>query len=89
MTVVADAVLAALARQLRTTAATITARADEGLDRLGLDSQGLMRVLLDVERALGLAAPLELPDEALDSPATLVAGIETAVAGRGQKAGGA
>jgi acyl carrier protein len=76
---VATAVHAALARQLRLTPDTVASRSGEGLDRLGLDSQGLMRVLLDVERALALAQPLELDDAALASPATLVAGVAAAV----------
>jgi acyl carrier protein len=83
MTPVAVAVHAALARQLKVAPAIVAQRSSDGLDRLGLDSQGLMRVLLDVERALALAKPLELPDEALENPATLVAGIEAAVAAGG------
>jgi acyl carrier protein len=79
MPTVAAAVHAALARQLRLSPEAVASRADEGLDRLGLDSQGLMRALLDIERSLGLAQPLELADAALESPATLVAGVAAAV----------
>ncbi|GDY11527.1 hypothetical protein LBMAG53_04040 [Planctomycetota bacterium] len=77
----ADAVFAALGRQLRLDPAVLRQRQDESLERLGLDSQGLMRVLLDTERALGLAKSLELPDDALDSPRTLAAGV-SALTGR-------
>ncbi len=52
-------------------------RPDEDLAVLGLDSQGLLRLLLEVERALGLP-PLDLPDAAFTSPATLVAAIRAA-----------
>jgi acyl carrier protein len=77
----ADAVFAALGRQLRLDPAALRQRQDESLERLGLDSQGLMRVLLDTERTLGLATSLELPDDALDSPRTLSAGV-SALTGR-------
>jgi acyl carrier protein len=53
----------------------VRARPELGLDALGLDSHGLMRVLLDLERALGLPSGFELPDHALESPATMVAGV--------------
>jgi acyl carrier protein len=78
---IADAVFAALARQLKLEGGVLRGRAQESLERLGLDSHGLMRVLLDVERELKLATSLELPDDALESPATLVQGVATAVAG--------
>ncbi len=75
---IADAVYAALARQLGREPATVQAEAQRSLEELGLDSHGLMRVLLDIEGALGLT-DLDLPDEALASPATMVTGV-TAVA---------
>ena len=75
----ADAVYAALARQLQLPADELQRRHAEPLDRLGLDSHGLMRVLLDIERALSLPSSLELGDEALATPATLVAGVSAAV----------
>ena len=59
----------------------LRAQSGESLDRLGLDSHGLMRVLLDIERELKLATSLELPDEALENPATLAAGVAQAVGG--------
>ncbi len=52
-------------------------RANDDLATLGLDSQGLLRLLLEVERALGLP-PLDLPDAAFTSPATLVTAIRDA-----------
>lgn len=76
---VADAVFRALARQLNLPEAQLRARAADGLDALGLDSHGLMRVLLEIEQGLGLAAgALELPDAALESPASMVAGVAAA-----------
>ncbi|MBA3710039.1 MAG: hypothetical protein H0W83_14615 [Planctomycetes bacterium] len=75
-----DVVYAALAAQLGIPAADLVRRQDDGLDRLGLDSHGLMRVLLDVERALGLPS-LDLDDAALESPATLVAGVAAVARG--------
>lgn len=74
-----QAVQVALARQLRLDVSSLVKRADEGLDRLGLDSFGLMRVLLDIEKSLDLKQPLELPDAALATPATLVAGVVAAL----------
>lgn len=78
---VADAVYAALSRQLQLAPDDLRRREGEPLDRLGLDSHGLMRVLLDIERALALPTSLELGDEALATPATLVAGVSAAVGG--------
>ena len=74
-----DAVYAALARQLKVPAERLRAQSGEPLERLGLDSHGLMRVLLDIERALQLSTSLELPDEALESPASLASGVVQAV----------
>jgi len=71
---IADAVYAALARQLGCEPAALRAAAARPLEELGLDSHGLMRVLLDIEGALGLSN-LDLPDEALASPAAMVAGV--------------
>ena len=76
---VTDAVYAALARQLRLTPEEVRDRAHQPLEQLGLDSHGLLRVLLDVERALALAKSLDLADAALESPASMAAGILTAV----------
>jgi acyl carrier protein len=75
---VAEAVFAALARQLGRSVADIRAAADQGLDVLGLDSHGLLRVLLDIEQQLGLK-DLDLPDDALVSPATMVTGVTAQV----------
>jgi len=76
---IADAVYTALARQLNLPQAQLRARAGEGLDALGLDSHGLMRVLLEIEQTLGLpAGGLDLPDQALESPATMVEGVAAA-----------
>jgi acyl carrier protein len=74
-------VYAALGRQLKLDVERVRAMAGESLDGLGLDSHGLMRVLLDIERELKLATSLELPDEALENPGTLVAGVVQAVNG--------
>jgi hypothetical protein len=79
---ISDAVFAALAIQLQMEPQEIVRRQREALDRLGLDSHGLMRVLLEIERRLRLPAGLEVDDAALESPATLAAGVATAVAGR-------
>lgn len=76
---IAAAVFAALGRQLGQSQEALRARANEGLDVLGLDSHGLMRVLLDLEQALGLSN-LELDDAALATPASMVLGV-VAVAG--------
>jgi hypothetical protein len=77
---VTAAVYAALSRQLQLPLAELERRSQEGLDRLGLDSHGLMRVLLDIERALRLPTSLQLDDAALATPASLAAGV-TAAAG--------
>ena len=78
---IAETVYAALARQLKVPAERLQAQSGESLDRLGLDSHGLMRVLLDIERELKLSTSLELPDDALENPATLAAGVAQAVGG--------
>ena len=78
---IAEVVYAALARQLKVPAEKLLAQSAESLDRLGLDSHGLMRVLLDIERELKLSTSLELPDDALENPATLAAGVAQAVGG--------
>ena len=76
---VADAVFRALAKQLNLPEAQLRARANDGLDALGLDSHGLMRVLLEIEQALGLpTGSLDLPDQALESPQTMVDGVAAA-----------
>ena len=76
---VADAVFRALAKQLNLAEADLRARAGDGLDALGLDSHGLMRVLLEIEQALGLpTGSLELPDQALESPRTMIDGVTAA-----------
>jgi acyl carrier protein len=74
-------VYAALGRQLKINADQVRAQATASLDGLGLDSHGLMRVLLDIERELQLSSSLELPDEALESPSTLAAGVVQVVGG--------
>lgn len=79
--VIADTVYAALSRQLKVPAERLRAQSAESLDRLGLDSHGLMRVLLDIEREMKLSTSLELPDDALENPATLAAGVVQAVGG--------
>jgi acyl carrier protein len=76
---IATAVFAALSRQLRVPDAELRRQGSETLERLGLDSHGLMRVLLDIERELKLPASLDLPDDALENPATLVRGVVAAV----------
>ena len=78
---IADTVYAALGRQLKVPVERLRSQSAESLDRLGLDSHGLMRVLLDIERELKLASSLELPDDALENPATLAAGVVQAVGG--------
>jgi acyl carrier protein len=77
---VLEVVMSVLAGQLRMAGEELARRRDEGLDQLGLDSHGLMRVLLDIERALELTSSLEVDDEALSTPATLVAGVLKSVA---------
>ena len=79
LTEIARIVQTALAEQMGLTVDELVARTDESLDRLGLDSHGLMRVLLDIERALDVQVPLELADEALSTPTTLIAGVVGAV----------
>ena len=76
---VSEVVMSVLAGQLRMAGEELARRRDEGLDQLGLDSHGLMRVLLEIERALELTSSLEVDDEALSTPATLVAGVLKAV----------
>lgn len=69
----------ALAEQLGMSTQDVDAAASQGLDALGLDSHGLVRVLLAIEQALNLEQELDVPDEALESPATLRAGVCSAV----------
>jgi acyl carrier protein len=76
------AVHAALGRQLKLNVEQICAKVTTSLDALGLDSHGLMRVLLDIERELKLPTSLDLPDEALESPQSLAAGVVAAVHGK-------
>jgi len=75
---IAAAVYAALGRQLGVEATVIAAAAQRSLEELGLDSHGLMRVLLDIEQQLELK-DLDLPDEALTSPAAMIAGVAARV----------
>ncbi len=76
-----DAVVyASLGRQLGLEPAAVAAAAQRPLEDLGLDSHGLMRVLLAIEEGLGLEQELDLPDAALATPASLAAGVATAVA---------
>jgi len=72
---VARSVFTALGRQLGLSAEHVAARQHDQLDGLGLDSHGLLRVLLDIERECGLERAIELDDAALESPSTLVAGV--------------
>ena len=51
---------------------------DADLEQLGMDSHNLMRCLLDVEAACGVS-DLSLPDEALETPRSFMAGLQTAV----------
>jgi acyl carrier protein len=74
-------VYAALGRQLKQDAAKMKAQETVSLEQLGLDSHGLMRVLLDIEKELQLPTSLELPDEALENPATLARGVVQVVVG--------
>jgi len=76
---VAEAVFSALGRHLGMPGEVIQSRANEGLEVLGFDRQSLMQVLLDIERELGMAG-LEVDDDALATPASLVLGV-VAVAG--------
>jgi acyl carrier protein len=78
---IAQTVVAALAKQLNLPANQVRARESDRLEDLGLDSHGLLRVLIEVERSLALASSLNLPDEALESPRTLIAGVAGAVSG--------
>lgn len=78
---ITDTVYAALARQLKIPLERLQTQGAEPLERLGLDSHGLMRVLLDIERELQLPTSLELPDDALENPATLAAGVAQVVGG--------
>ncbi len=77
---ITTAVVAALARQLNLPPAQLSAKLSAKLEDLGLDSHGLLRVLLEIEKALALPASLDLPDAALESPQTLIDGV-AAVAG--------
>lgn len=63
-----------LATQLDLTPEAV-AESDQDLEDLGLDSHGLMTVLLSVERAFDLQESLDVPDEGLESPAALVDAI--------------
>ena len=74
-----DAVFAALSAQLGLSEPELRGRAGEDLGSLGLDSHGLMRVLLELERRLGLSATLELDDAALATPTSMAAGVSAAV----------
>ena len=78
---IAHTVQTALAEQLGLTVDELVVRTDDSLERLGLDSHGLMRVLLEIEKALNLQVPLELADETLSTPTTLIAGVIGIVVG--------
>ncbi|MDA3960348.1 MAG: acyl carrier protein [Planctomycetota bacterium] len=69
-----------LAAQLGVAVTDLEASADRSLEELGLDSHGLMRVLLVIEQGLGLSTELDLDDEYLESPRSLCAGVAAAVA---------
>lgn len=71
------AVRASLAQHLGLPEAEV--EPDRSLEELGLDSHGLMRVLMVIEQRLGLERELELDDEALATPASLAAGVAAAV----------
>jgi acyl carrier protein len=77
---IAQVVFHALSAQLSLTPEQVSQRAQEDLGALGLDSHGLMRVLLEIEKALGLARSLELDDAALATPQSMLDGVR-AVAG--------
>ncbi len=79
---IAEAVIAALARQLNLPVAQLAARLSAKLEDLGLDSHGLLRVLLEIEKTLALPESLDLPDAALESPRTLIDGVAAVAAGR-------
>lgn len=78
---IADTVVAALSKQLNLPANEVRTRDGDSLENLGLDSHGLLRVLIEIERALALPKSLNLPDDALESPRTLIAGVAGAVSG--------
>jgi acyl carrier protein len=77
---VAQAVFSALSKQLSLAIEQVRSRQHDSLERLGLDSHGLLRVLIEIERDLALKKSLDLPDDALESPATLINGVSTAMA---------
>ncbi len=79
---ITDTVVAALARQLNIPSATLSAKLSAKLEDLGLDSHGLLRVLLEIEKGLSLSESLDLPDAALESPRTLIDGVAAVAAGR-------
>jgi acyl carrier protein len=74
-----ETVLAALATHLQMPVDELARRREEDLGLLGLDSHGLMRVLLEIERVLGLSSSLELADAELATPASMVAGVRAQV----------
>lgn len=73
-------VFAALAKQLGTDAGALRQDAERDLEDWGLDSHGLMAVLLAIEEALGLEE-LELDDDALASPASMAAAVMHRISG--------
>jgi acyl carrier protein len=76
---IAQVVYNALSQQLALSPHELSERAEEDLGALGLDSHGLMRVLLEIEQALGLSRSLELDDAALATPLSMLAGVRMAV----------
>jgi len=65
-----------LARQLGMAEEALRASAERDLEELGLDSHGLLRVLLDVEADCELPEHLDLEDAELATPTTLAAAVE-------------
>lgn len=75
---IAAITLKALADQLEVPVEKLTDQKETDLEVLGLDSQGLMRVYLDIEKATGLE-DLDLDDDALETPATMIASVQALV----------
>lgn len=74
---VESAVYTVLAKRLGLDAAEVRRRSAEPLERLGLDSHGLLRALIEIERALKLPVAIEPDDVALASPAALARFVST------------
>ena len=69
---IADTVYAALSRQLKGPTERLRTQSHESLERLGLDSHGLMRVLLDIERVLKLSTWTKITRLVLPSALPLI-----------------